>query len=341
MSRGQPGDRPARGPVTALTVTLLVLAVAVLASLALGARHLGWTALWDVATGFDPANGDHAVVASRVPRTVVGLLVGAALGLAGAAMQGVSRNPLADPGILGVNAGAALGVVVAIYLFGIGSLLGYVWFALAGSAAAALVVYAVAGTGRGGATPVKLALAGAALTAGLLSVTSGVLVTSRQTFDSFRFWQVGSLTGRGWDVIVPVLPFLLVGALVTLATGRILNGFALGDDVARGLGQNVAVGRAVTAFGVVVLCGTATALAGPIAFVGLVVPHAVRALVGVDYRWILPLSALAAPALLLVADVAGRLVAPPGEVQAGVMTAVIGTPVFIALVRRRQAGAEL
>lgn len=327
-------------PLLGLVLVLLALTAATLASFAIGARPIGLSTLVDAVTGFDPANGDHAVLAARVPRTVAGLLVGAALGLAGAAMQGVSRNPLADPGILGVNAGAALGVVVGIHVVGLATIGGYVWAAMLGAAAAAVVVYLVAGTGRGGATPVKLALAGAAVTAGLLSLTNGVLITSQQTFDSFRFWQVGALAGRDWSVVLPVLPFLLAGAVVTLGTGRVLNGLALGDDVARGLGQKVGLGRAVTALGVVVLCGAATALAGPIAFVGLVVPHAVRALVGVDYRWILPLSALVAPTLLLVADVVGRVVLPPGEVPAGVMAAVVGAPVFFWLVRRSR-GVEL
>jgi len=336
-SRERSGDRSGRTrPLVLLLVAAAVLAGLCLASLAIGARPIGLSTLVQAWTHFDPTNGDHAVVLSRVPRTVVGLLVGAALGLAGAAMQGVARNPLADPGILGVNAGAALAVVIAIYGFGSADLAGYVWFAIAGAAAGAVAVYAVASLGREGATPVKLALAGAALTAGLSSLMNGLLVSSQQTLDSFRFWQLGTVAGRDWDVIVPVVPFLALGALVTLGTGRILNGLALGDDIARGLGQRVALGRGVTALGVVVLCGAATALAGPIIFVGLVVPHVARALVGADYRWILPASALLAAGLLVAADVVGRVIDPPGEVQAGLMTAVLGAPVFIWLVRRRK-----
>lgn len=327
--------RPA-GLLALATVALLVVCVA---SLAFGARPIGWATLFEAWFDYDPANGDHAVVVSRIPRTVVGLLVGAALGLAGAAMQGVARNPLADPGILGVNAGAALAVVVAMFAFGITSLSGYIWFAFLGAGLAAVLVYAVASLGREGATPVKLALAGAALSAGLSSLMNGILVSSQETLDGFRFWQIGSLSGRTLDVVIPVVPFLAVGAAITLATGRILNGLALGDDVARGLGQRVGWGRALTAVGVVILCGAATALAGPIMFVGLVIPHIARALVGTDYRWILPLSMALAPVLLITADVVGRLVLPPGEVQAGVMTAVVGGPVFIWLVRRHKAAA--
>ncbi|MDD9205136.1 iron chelate uptake ABC transporter family permease subunit, partial [Georgenia sp. 10Sc9-8] len=229
--------------------------------------------------------GDQLVVRARMPRTVAGVLVGAALAVAGTAMQGLTRNPLADPGLLGVNAGAALAVVVAIGVFGVTTLTGYVWFAFLGAAVAAVVVYGVASVGREGATPVKLALAGAAVAAGLGSLVQAVLVAQPDTFDRYRFWQVGSVAGRGWDVVADVAPFLTVGLLLTLGLGPVLNGLALGEDVARGLGQRVAATRALTALGVVVLCGAATALAGPIAFVGLVVPHVVRGLTGPDYRW--------------------------------------------------------
>lgn len=323
-----------------LILAVLVLALVCVASLAIGARPISAETLVQVLTAYDPANGDHAVVLSRVPRTIVGLLAGAALGLAGAAMQGVARNPLADPGILGVNSGAALAVVIGIFVFGVTSFTGYVWFAFLGAAGAAVLVYAVASLGRDGATPVKLALAGAALSAGMVSLLNAVLVSSQQTFDSFRFWQVGSVAGRGWDVILPVLPFLAFGFILTLLTGKVLNSLSLGDDIARGLGQNVTLARALTALGVVVLCGAATAAAGPIGFVGLVIPHVVRAFAGPDYRWILPFSMVLAPVLLLCADILGRVILPPSEVQVGILTAVIGAPVFVWLVRRRKM-AEL
>lgn len=316
--------------VAAVVVLLLVTA----ASLAIGARGLAPETVWQALTAFNPGNGDHAVVHARIPRTVLGLLAGAALGLAGAAMQGLARNPLADPGILGINAGAALAVVTGIYVFGVSSLTGYIWFAFLGAAAAAVVVYVIASLGRDGATPVKLALAGAALSAGLFSLMNVILVSSQDTLDRFRFWQVGGIAGRDWSVVLPGVPFLVLGAAIVLGTGRILNSLALGDDIARGLGQRVGVARGVTALGVVLLCGAATALAGPIGFVGLVIPHAVRFLAGPDYRWILPLSMILAPALLLTADVAGRVILLPGEVPAGIMTALVGAPVFVWLVRR-------
>ena len=313
-------------------VVVLVLVAAV--SLAVGARGLPLETVWQALTQFDPGNGDHAVVHARIPRTVLGLLAGGALGLAGAAMQGVARNPLADPGIMGVNAGAALAVVTGIYVFGLSSLTGYIWFAFIGAAVAAAVVYVVASLGRDGATPVKLALAGAALSAGLYSLMNVILVSSQDTLDRFRFWQVGGIAGRDWSVVLPGVPFLVLGAGIVLATGRILNSLALGDDIARGLGQRVGLVRGITALGIVLLCGSATALAGPIGFVGLVIPHAVRLLTGPNYRWILPFSLILAPVLLLSADILGRVVLLPGEVPAGIMTALVGAPVFVWLVRR-------
>ena len=317
-----------------LTAAVVVLALLAGASLAVGARDVSLAAVWQALTAFDPANGGHAVVHARIPRTVLGLLAGGALGLAGAAMQGVARNPLADPGIIGVNAGAALAVVTGIHVFGVATFSGYIWFAFLGAAAAAVVVYLVASLGREGATPVKLALAGAALSAGLYSLMNVILVSSQDTLDRFRFWQVGGIAGRDWPVILPALPFLAGGALIVLMAGRILNGLALGDDIARGLGQRVGLSRAVTALGIVLLCGSATALAGPIGFIGLVIPHAVRFLTGPDYRWILPFSLVAAPVLLLGADIVGRVVLLPGEVPAGIMTALVGAPVFVWLIRR-------
>ncbi|MCU1547369.1 MAG: iron transporter permease [Arthrobacter sp.] len=316
-----------------LPAAAVVLVLVAAASLAVGARGLDLGTVGQALTQFDPANGDHAVVHARIPRTVLGLLAGGALGLAGAAMQGVARNPLADPGIIGVNAGAALAVVTGIYVFGVSSPTGYIWFAFAGAAAAAAAVYLIASLGRDGATPVKLALAGAALSAGLYSLMNVILVSSQDTLDRFRFWQLGGIAGRDWSVVLPGLPFMALGAVIVLATGRTLNSLALGDDIARGLGQRVGLARATTALGIVLLCGSATALAGPIGFVGLVVPHAVRFLAGPDYRWILPLSMVLAPALLLAADVTGRVILLPGEVPAGIMTALVGAPVFVWLVR--------
>lgn len=318
-----------------------MLSAVALASIAYGSRPMALSTVWDGMWAYDPTVGDHLIVRSlRIPRTGMGLLVGAALGLAGAVMQGVTRNPLADPGILGIEAGASLAVVTGIYALGIGSFSGYVWLAFVGAAVASLVVYFLGSLGRGGATPVKLALAGAALSALLGSVTTSVLLLDGATLDQFRFWVVGSIAGRDAGIVADVAPFLAVGAVLALLSARSLNTLALGNDVARSLGQRVGLARAISALAVIVLAGGATAAAGPIGFLGLTVPHVARAICGPDYRWIVAWSAVLAPILLLGADVLGRLVARPGEVQVGILTAVIGAPFFVALVRRRKL-AEL
>ncbi len=335
--------RPARSGAT-LAVGLLgacaLLFVVVVASVALGARPISVGKVIDAFTDFRGTDNEHLIIRRlRVPRTVLGVLVGAALGLAGAVMQGVARNPLADPGILGVEAGAGLFVVVGIYSLGISSLLGYVWLAFAGAAVSFVVVYLLGSLGREGATPVKLALAGAAMTALLVSITQSILLLDVETLDEFRFWVVGSLAGRPMTVVRQIAPFIIVGAVMALASGRVLNALALGDDVARSLGQRVGLARLFASTSVVVLVGAATAVAGPIGFVGLTVPHIARAITGPDYRWVLPYSAVLAPVLLLGSDIVGRLVARPGEIQVGIITAIIGAPFFIALVRRRKLAA--
>jgi iron complex transport system permease protein len=319
-----------------LLVAVVVLGVVVVCSIAFGSKSISFGTVWQALLESDGSN-EHLVVRSlRVPRTLLGLGVGVSLGLAGAVMQGVTRNPLADPGILGVHAGAALAVVIAIYTFDVGSISQYVWFAFVGAGVASLIVYVLGSLGRGGATPVKLALAGAALSALLTSLTSTVLLLDVKTLDQYRFWVVGSLAGRDSEIIGQVAPFMVVGVVLALLSARSLNTLALGDDVARALGMRVPLARGLAALAVVVLCGSATAAAGPIAFVGLTVPHVARAICGPDYRWILPWSLVLAPTLLLGADVLGRVIARPGEVQVGILTAFVGAPFFIALVRRRK-----
>lgn len=323
-----------------MLLALVLVAVLVL-SITVGARPIAPGDVWNALTAFDASQTNHKIIFDlRLPRTLVGLLVGTALGLSGAILQGATRNPLADPSILGINAGATLCVVVGISVFGITQLSGYVWLAFLGAGAAMLVVYLVASLGREGATPVKLALAGAAVTAALTSVTSAILITNVETLDQIRFWQVGALTGRTTEILVQVTPFILAGIVLALLTSRILDGLALGDDVARGLGLRVQRSRALVGFAAVILAGAATAAAGPIAFVGLTVPHLARAFTGPNYRWILPYSMLLAPILLLGADIIGRVIVPPGELQVGIVTAALGAPFFIALVRRRKL-AEL
>ncbi|MGE3660400.1 MAG: FecCD family ABC transporter permease [Pseudonocardia sp.] len=322
-----------------LLATAAALIVVCVASVMIGAKPIPVETVMGSFAGFDPANNDHLFVhLERVPRTVLGVLVGAALGLAGTVMQAVARNPLADPGVLGINAGASLLVVFAINFLGLTSLTGYVWFGFAGAAVASVLVYGVSALGREGATPLKLALAGAAANAAFVSLTTAVLLTDSDAFEQFRFWQVGSLAGRDWSVVTAVAPFILVGVVVALCSGGLLNTRALGDDMARALGQNITRARVIAGVSVVLLCGAATAAAGPIGFVGLAVPLMARLLTGPDNRWLLAYSALLAPVLVLGADVVGRIIARPGEVQVGILTAAIGAPIFIALVRGSGVG---
>jgi iron complex transport system permease protein len=326
------------GTTRALGLLLLAAAVAgaAVASLAVGSVDIAPAAVLRALVAPDGSDAHAIVTELRVPRTVVALAVGLALGASGALMQGVTRNPLADPGILGVNAGASLAVVVAIFALGITDSSAYVWFALAGGMAVAVIVYGLGASGRDGATPIKLALAGAVVAALLGALTSAVLVLDAQTLDRFRFWVVGSVAGRSLDVLAGTLPLLAAGGLIALASGRWLNALALGDDLARALGQRVTLVRAVCALGAVALAAAGVAAAGPIAFVGLVAPHAARTLAGPDYRWVVPFSAALGGLLLLVADVLGRVVARPSEVEVGVLCAVVGAPFFVALVRRRR-----
>lgn len=332
---------PAAARTGGFVLLALLLAAVLVLSITIGARPIVLSDIWNALTAFDSTQTNHKIIFDlRLPRTLVGLLVGAALGLSGAILQGATRNPLADPGILGINAGATLCVVLGISVFGITQLSGYVWLAFLGAGAAMLVVYLVASLGREGATPVKLALAGAAVTAALTSVTTAILITNVETLDQIRFWQVGALTGRTTEILLQVTPFVLAGVVLALSTSRILDGLALGYDVARGLGLKVQRSRALVGLAAVILAGSATAAAGPIAFVGLTVPHVARAFTGPNYRWILPYSMLLAPILLLGADIIGRIIVPPGELQVGIVTAALGAPFFIALVRRRKL-AEL
>lgn len=319
-----------------LTVGIVALFGAVLASLAVGSLDIPLGEVVSAFTAFDDTDAHVVVRDLRVPRTEVGLLVGGALGAAGALMQGVTRNPLAEPGILGITAGASLGVVLAIFALGISSASGYVWFAMAGAAFAALLVYVLGASGRDGATPVKLALAGAVLAALFIALTSAVLVFDTRTLDEYRFWIVGSIAGRGTEVVLVVLPFIAAGWLIAFFAGRWLNALALGDEVARSLGQRVGWARLACVVGFVLLAGAATAAAGPIAFIGLAVPHIARALVGPDYRWVVPYSVVLGAALLVLSDVIGRVVVRPAELEVGIVTAVLGAPFFIWLVRRRR-----
>ncbi|MBD3549367.1 MULTISPECIES: FecCD family ABC transporter permease [Streptomyces] len=335
--------RPARWRPALLVVALAaVLVVLCLLSLGLGALSIPPGDVIKALTGQPTGPRVEDVVWSvRVPRTVLGLAAGAALGLSGCVMQALTRNPLADPGILGVSAGAAFAIVIAAGVAGIGSLLGYIWFAFAGAMAASVVVYLLGRLGRSGSTPVKLALAGVAVTAVLSSLTSAVVLTDPAALDRFRFWSAGSLADQDASTVLRVLPFLGLGALLALASAPALNSLALGDDVAASLGRRLGLVRLQGVVAVTLLTGAAVAVIGPVVFIGLVVPHVARVLaqyagLGPDHRRLLPLSAALAAGLLLGADILGRVIARPVEVQAGIIVAFIGGPFFIALVRRRR-----
>lgn len=323
----------------ALAGGLLALAIASLLSLMIGARTVAPSTVWDAVTSYDAGIADHAVIHARLLRTVAGVAVGAALAVAGAAMQGVTRNPLADPGILGINAGATTSVVLGVFFLDASTVSEFMVLALIGAAVGTVVVYLVASLGRDGATPVKLALAGAAVTAGLGSVINALVLLDDASLDRLRFWQVGTLGARSLTDIASVGVLMAIGAAMIAVTTGVLNTLALGDDAAVGLGVRVARARIVLGVAIILLCGAAVALAGPVGFLGLVVPHAARLLVGGDYRRIVPLCLLGGPVLILLADTVGRVIAPPAEVQVGVMTALIGVPVFVVLLRtRRQVG---
>ncbi|CDZ60434.1 FecCD family ABC transporter permease [Neorhizobium galegae] len=315
----------------------LVVALFALSALSVtvGTREVAWSDVVAAFAGQIDGIG-QAAVSVRIPRTVLAVLAGAALGLAGAIMQGVTRNPLADPGILGVNMGASLAVVTGVALFDMSSAQAYIWAALLGAGCSAVFVYTIGSLGRGGATPLKLALAGAATSIAFSSMVIAVVLPRADIAGGIRSWQIGGVSGATFERIVPVLPFLAVGFVVSLLSARKLNSLALGDDVAAGLGERVAVARAVASFGAILLCGATTAVCGPIGFIGLVVPHVCRLLVGVDHRWLLPFSALGGACLLLAADVVGRIVTRPAEIEVGIITALIGAPFFIWIVRRQR-----
>ncbi|KFK87383.1 iron ABC transporter permease [Streptomyces sp. JS01] len=335
--------RPARWrPALLVAALAALLAVLCLLSIGLGALSIPPGDVIKALTGQPTGPRIEDVIWSvRIPRTALGLAAGAALGLSGCVMQALTRNPLADPGILGVSAGAAFAIVIAAGVVGIGSLFGYIWFAFAGAMAASVVVYLLGRMGRSGSTPVKLALAGVAVTAVLSSLTSAVVLTDPAALDRFRFWSAGSLADQDASTVLRILPFLGLGALLALASAPALNSLALGDDVAASLGRKLGLVRLQGVVAVTLLTGAAVAVIGPVVFIGLVVPHVARVLaqyagLGPDHRWLLPLSAALAAGLLLGADILGRVIARPVEVQAGIIVAFIGGPFFIALVRRRR-----
>lgn len=319
----------------ALVVAAAVLAALCFLSIAIGTRDVSWQEIVGALQGKMDTMGE-ASVTMRIPRTVLAVLAGSALGLSGAIMQSVTRNPLADPGILGVNIGAAFFVVIGLAWFGIDQLNSYIWLAILGAGSTALFVYLISSLGRGKSTPLKYALTGAATSVALSSFTMAVILPRNDIAGGAQSWQIGGVGGATFDSIQLILPFLLVGYFMSAIVARKLNVLALGEDIAAGLGEKVAWTRSMAWLSAVVLCGATTAICGPIGFIGLVIPHLCRLLVGVDNRWLLVFSALGGASLLLIADVLGRIISRPSELSVGVVTAFVGAPFFIWIVRRQR-----
>jgi len=328
-----------RNFIRVLVPLLLLLGVCILASLAFGSRMIGWGELLDGLFHPEVQSHEANVVRQRIVRTVFSLMCGAALGVAGALMQSVTRNPIADPSILGVNTGASLFVVCGIAFLNISSADQYIWLAIAGAMLTAIFVFGIGSMGSGGATPLKLVLAGAATSAILSSLVVAVMIPRSNVMDQFRFWQVGSVGAGNWDSIITFVPFLVVGILIAIFTGPALNALALGDEVATGLGVKTGTIRLVAALGGVLLCGAATALAGPIGFIGLLSTHVIRLLIGPDLRYIIPMSALSGAIILTVSDVLGRLIGSPGELEVGIVTAFVGAPILILITMKAKIRA--
>nr|WP_298097239.1 iron chelate uptake ABC transporter family permease subunit [uncultured Shinella sp.] len=337
-----PANRPNvfgdTGRLTMAAIGLALLTGLGLGSLVLGVRFIHPFAAIDAFLSYDPHNAEHLIVRDyRLPRALLSVLCGAAFGVSGALIQAATRNPLADPGILGVNAGAAFFVTLAVGVLGWQSVEAYLWAAFAGAIVITLLVYGLGAAGREGATPVRLVLSGVALSAVLGGISSTVTLLDPQAFEALRQWSVGSVSGRDMHVVATVAPFIGVGLIVALVAARPLNAVALGEDLARSLGADVLKARILVVIAVTLLAGAATAAAGPIGFIGLMVPHAVRWCAGPDQRWIILLTMVFSPALLLAADIAGRLLVFPGEIEAGIVTAFLGAPVLILLARRSKA----
>ena len=320
-----------------LLAAIAALVVAVILSILFGSRQLSADELWHALTAATGTSADQVVLDLRVPRTIAGLVVGVGLGVSGAVVQALTRNPIGDPGILGVNAGAALFVALGVALFGASVPADYLWFAFAGALVATVLVYLIGSAGRGGADPVRLTLAGVALAAVFTGLTTGMTLLDPLTFNKLRGWSAGSFVERGFDVVLPVLLFAVLGVVLALLSARALNAMGLGDDLALSLGTHIIRTRVVSVISITLLAGSATAIAGPIGFVGLMVPHIARWIVGPDQRWIIPYSIVLAPTVLLVSDVIGRLILWPSEVPVGIVTAFVGAPVLIYLVRRAKS----
>ncbi len=320
--------------VFSIILCLALLSIMAIFSISLGAKSIAFSKVIDVLLGNDPDSLEAAIILQRIPRTVFGILAGGALGISGALMQSITRNPIADPSILGVNTGASLFVVAGIAFFNITVAYQYIWLAIIGAGVTAVFVYSVASMGKDGATPLKLALSGSAVSIVLGSLVSTIMLPNNRVMEAFRFWQVGSIGSATWESIMLISPFLIVGFIISMFISGYLNNLALGDEAATALGTNVVMTRTIGALSSVLLCGATTALAGPIGFVGLIIPHIIRLIFGSEMSKMLPLSFLGSAILMLVSDIIGRIISLPGETEVGIVTAVIGAPVFILAIRK-------
>lgn len=320
--------------VFSIILCLALLSIMVIFSISLGAKSIAFSKVADVLLGNDPDSLEAAIILQRIPRSVFGILAGGALGISGALMQSITRNPIADPSILGVNTGASLFVVVGIAFFNITVAYQYIWLAIIGAGVTAVFVYSVASMGKDGATPLKLALSGSAVSIVLGSLVSTIMLPNNRVMEAFRFWQVGSIGSATWENIMLISPFLIMGFIISMFISGYLNNLALGDEAATALGTNVVMTRTIGALSSVLLCGATTALAGPIGFVGLIIPHIIRLIFGSEMSKMLPLSFLGSAILMLISDIIGRIISLPGETEVGIVTAVLGAPVFILAIRK-------
>ncbi|NRT73107.1 iron complex transport system permease protein [Clostridium beijerinckii] len=311
----------------------------VIISLAFGSKNIGISQAINALLNSDDTSFAALVVRERIPRTIFSIMAGASLGISGALMQSITRNPIADPSILGVNTGASLFVVIGIAFFNINSANEYIWIALVGAGITSIFVYTIASIGSGGMTPIKLALAGSATSAVLTSLVSVIILPRSEVIDAYRFWQVGSVSGATWESIGLMLPFLIIGLIISIISAPALDILALGDEVATGLGVNIGIIRIICAIAGVILCGATTAIAGPIGFVGLMIPHSIRLIFGSNLRGLVPMSAIGGAVLLTISDVLGRVIGTPGELQVGIITAFLGAPILIIIARKAKVRA--
>lgn len=320
--------------VLVIILCLALLSVIAMFSISLGVKRIAFSKVMEVIFGNDLDSIEATIILQRIPRTVFGILAGGALGVSGALMQSITRNPIADPSILGVNTGASLFVVAGIAFFNITAAYQYIWLAIIGAGLTAVFVYSVASMGKDGATPLKLALSGSAVSIVLGSLVSTIMLPNNRVMEAFRFWQVGSIGSATWENIALISPFLILGFVISMLISGYLNNLALGDEAATALGTNVVLTRSVGALASVLLCGAATALAGPIGFIGLIIPHIVRLVFGSEMSKMLPLSFIGSGILLLLSDILGRIIGSPGETEVGIVTAVLGAPIFIFAIRK-------